>query len=1135
MMLKQLLFSAAVATVAISASAESKVLWQSEDPAGKLVGWGDPALTLTAEEAASIKAGDFLTMTVAGVDPENGWPQVALFQGNVGWPPAVNEGVKDKEYPYVASFGVTPEFADSIHAYGIVFKGDGAYVSAVGLKEGTINVGPNTVWFGPKQCGWGNGVSISNTTFANVAPGDKIVVEYDKEAAESTLQFLFGGWSGLNIPSYEAWKTDFLTRDEEAGTFTIALNSSLYDLTWGAEGEEQQYDVFALLKSGGLIMHGPCTVNQVLYIPAPLEYPEEMSFTLNGEAELPGVTATQEYTEGTISISVTGEYDADEIVMEFATPQGWDGMLVQSEITGGDIEYAKKAPVENDEYSWYPLEFGEAQGFKPGNSLTFPVNGEEQYGLIALVKGEQIYWATIDITFEVAKAAGAEPTFPKTIEYTINGEKELAGVDVVIKESEWGPSMSVTGKSDAETIALTFAVPEGWDGWIINADWAEVSEQPVAKTRSEEDWMPLDFYLQNMGFVKGNTVTFAVEEEDNYATLALYKGDKVYNATIDIEYNVVPAGGAVTTEPVFPESIGVTTYSEGLVEEQTNDEGQITVAITGEIEETTFDVVLDVPEGWDGFVSMVQSGEVTVSGNSSVDPRMTRAEEEGWISLEEALAAEGVQGNKFTFKANGERSHVEVYLYKGEQVYVANSITLTANVKKYVDPELEAANQEAYDKVKAEIDAVLAEYDEAVEFIKEYNPEFDFSDWTEVGKMINETAEAAEQALYSANEDGVEYNFAFSAEDYEGMIVEMKKAAVAEPNQEAYDKVKAEIDAVLAEYDEAVEFIKEYNPEFDFSDWTEVGKMINETAEAAEQALYSANEDGVEYNFAFSAEDYEGMIVEMKKAAVAEPNQAAYDKLIAELDELQKKSDEAAAQIKEMNPDYDLSSLDELNAMIAEYKEYALIALNNANEEGEAFFFPFDAEEYEAYIAMEVMTATPAPEYPETFDITSSAPTVEIAQEDFEGVTIVTVSGVSAEKEFTITVKVPEGWDGFIGASDLDAGNDPMPLQVVKETEWWFVSDMLAEGLHMTNSFTFPADGEEHYAQLMLVKGEYADVVNQINIDVKVTYDEATGVSINSVDSDAKYFDVNGNQIAKPAKGMYIKVVDGKATKVVVK
>ena len=885
--------------------------------------------------------------------------------------------------------------------------------------------------------------------------------------------------------------------------------------------------------------------------PASLEYPEEMSFTLNGKAELPGVTATQEYTEGTISISVTGEYDADEITMEFATPQGWDSMLVQSEMTGGDIEYAKKAPVENDEYSWYPLEFGEAQGFKPGNSLTFPVNGEEQYGLVALVKDEQIYWATIDITFEVAKAEGSdepivgdEPTFPETIEYTINGEKELAGVEAKIEADGYGGlSMSVTGESDAETITLEFAVPEGWDGWIVSAPYAEVSEKPAAKTRGEEDWQPLDNFLQYMGYVKGNTVTFAVEEEDNFATLALYKGDKVYNATIDLEYNVVPAGGAVTTEPVFPESIGVTTYAEGLVEEQTNDEGQITVAVTGEIEESTFDVVLDVPEGWDGFISMTQAGDVTINeSENGVTPKNTRAEED-WMPLEEALAAEGVQGNKFTFKANGERNHVEVYLYKGEEVYVANSITLTANVKKYVDPELVAANQAAYDKVAAEIKDVKAEYEEAVEFIKEYNPEFDLTEWAEIGKMIEETVEGAEQALYAANEDGTEFNFAFSAEDYEGMITEMKKEAVAEPNQAAYENVVAQIDEVKEMYEESVDLIKEYNPEFDFSEWTEIETSLETATTGAEQALKSANEDGAEYNFAFSVEDYEGMLVEMRKAAFAESNEAAYNETLAKLDASQEKYEAAVAEIKEKNPEYDLSEWEEIiPAQIEEFKAFASTALEVANEGGYPFSYIFygGAEEIDMYISIMLMDADPAPEFPTTFDVTlSDNAGVELTTDDSQGVFIINVAGKSSEKEITITVAVPEGFDGLVYMRDLDMtdpgiGGGPLTTRA-EEADWYPISWVLEEGMKEGNQMTFPTDGELHAGQFYLCKHGMVDLNNHINVEFEVEYDETTGVNgVNAADK-AIYYDLDGNRINNPKAGMYVKVVDGKATKVVVK
>lgn len=269
-MLKQLLLSAAVAAVAFTASAETKVLWSAENAeTGELATWGQPLLSLTPEQSSEIKLGDVLTYTVVSVDPENGWPQVAVFEGGIGWPPVANVGVGGKSsYPYVAEFPVAGALADILDK-GIDFKGDGAYVSQIALVTSDKVYDPNTVWFGPKACGWGDGISFSNEFFAEVKAGDQIVVEYDKEASEHTLQFLFGGWSGLNLPTYESWKMPFMNVDEEAGTITIDLIADLGKLEWEVDGEAKEYDLFALLKEGGLIMHGPCTVDAILYIPAP--------------------------------------------------------------------------------------------------------------------------------------------------------------------------------------------------------------------------------------------------------------------------------------------------------------------------------------------------------------------------------------------------------------------------------------------------------------------------------------------------------------------------------------------------------------------------------------------------------------------------------------------------------------------------------------------------------------------------------------------------------------------------------------------------------------------------------------------------------------------------------------------------
>ncbi len=105
---------------------------------------------------------------------------------------------------------------------------------------------------------------------------------------------------------------------------------------------------------------------------------------------------------------------------------------------------------------------------------------------------------------------------------------------------------------------------------------------------------------------------------------------------------------------------------------------------------------------------------------------------------------------------------------------------------------LEAANLEACNKVLETLDALQAQLDEAVESIKDKNPEYDLAEDMEmIMAAINEAREGAEQALASANEDGEEFNFAFDGSDIEAMINEMVKNAEGS----AVDAIAAEVAA----------------------------------------------------------------------------------------------------------------------------------------------------------------------------------------------------------------------------------------------------------------------------------------------------------------------------------------------------
>ena len=273
---------------------------------------------------------------------------------------------------------------------------------------------------------------------------------------------------------------------------------------------------------------------------------------------------------------------------------------------------------------------------------------------------------------------------------------------------------------------------------------------------------------------------------------------------------------------------------------------------------------------------------------------------------------------------------------------------------------------------------------------------------------------------------------------------------------------------------------------------------------------------------------------------IAEANQAAYEAVIAQLDALQEKYDEAVAHIKEINPEFDFSMYEEIPQMIEQYRGWAAQAVASANEEGEAFMFPFDGSEIENFISMMLMEAEPAPEFPTSLNVTlSNNEGVELTVDDSQGVFLIEVTGKSSEEELTITVAVPEGFDGFVSIRDIDMdfgiGNDPLSTRA-EEAEWWPIDVLLEQGFKEANTMTFPVDGY-HSGMFLLCKNGCADMNNNINVEFDVEYDETSGVSGVNAAENATYYDLQGNRIAKPetAKGIYVKVAEGKASKIIVK
>ncbi|MDE7375260.1 MAG: starch-binding protein, partial [Muribaculaceae bacterium] len=75
-----------------------------------------------------------------------------------------------------------------------------------------------------------------------------------------------GGWSGPNFPIYAG--LPFFVRDEANNQMIFTLQSDFNAYDYEVDGETKTFDIFALLKSDGMMMHGPCYVNSILYVPA---------------------------------------------------------------------------------------------------------------------------------------------------------------------------------------------------------------------------------------------------------------------------------------------------------------------------------------------------------------------------------------------------------------------------------------------------------------------------------------------------------------------------------------------------------------------------------------------------------------------------------------------------------------------------------------------------------------------------------------------------------------------------------------------------------------------------------------------------------------------------------------------------
>lgn len=187
--------------------------------------------------------------------------------------------------------------------------------------------------------------------------------------------------------------------------------------------------------------------------------------------------------------------------------------------------------------------------------------------------------------------------------------------------------------------------------------------------------------------------------------------------------------------------------------------------------------------------------------------------------------------------------------------------------------------------------------------------------------------------------------------------------------------------------------------------------------------------------------------------------------------------------------------------------------------------------------------------YPESLEIETSAEaniTQKIAAADGSLQITIIADKVPADT-FTATLGIPEGWTGLMISNDFEddgviiTDGSISPLMRVNAASWVPVgqlSMMFTEG----NSITVPVtkvynESNTSYDKynnmyVLLVKDGMADYANQIELNIRVNQSEIVGIdSISAEEEGVEYYTLDGVQVKNPGKGIYVKVVNGKATK----
>ncbi|MCM1475963.1 MAG: hypothetical protein NC036_06935 [Muribaculaceae bacterium] len=137
--------------------------------------------------------------------------------------------------------------------------------------------------------------------------------------------------------------------------------------------------------------------------------------------------------------------------------------------------------------------------------------------------------------------------------------------------------------------------------------------------------------------------------------------------------------------------------------------------------------------------------------------------------------------------------------------------------------------------------------------------------------------------------------------------------------------------------------------------------------------------------------------------------------------------------------------------------------------------------------------------------------------------------------EVSLTLAIPEGWTNWVYQNYQTQNVEPLATRAFDEEAWMPVSTVETKGFKLGNVITTPTDGKMHMYGLYLVKDDQVYMNSPYMINVTATSDVNSGVEAIEAEGEATYFNLQGVKVVNPANGIFVKVVNGKASMVTVK